>query len=380
MKFAFVIFKYFPYGGVQRDMLRIARACLRQGHAVTVYAGRWQGDPPEPGLQRVLLPPRGWLNHQRHQDFIDQVTARLRQDRPDLVLGFNRMPGLDAYFAADPCFEERARSEKGVFYRMSGRYRFFARCEREVMRADGHCRILLLAPREKALFQKWYGTPDARFIQLPPSIPAQAFAGLVPTEARQALRAEFGFARDVLVMLFVGSAFVRKGLDRAIRGLAALPPELRARVRLLAVGQDEDAAMMCRLAEQLGVGAQVAITQGRDDVPQLMKGADVLVHPARSELAGNVLIEAMTAGLPVLASEECGYARHVADAGAGCVTSAPFSQPEFDRRLQEMLSVPTREPWSRAGLAYTAAILEATPPDYEADLLAELARTKAAGG
>lgn len=358
-------------------MLRFARACRRQGHEVTIYAGEWQGGRPEPDIEVALLPPSGWLNHQQRRDFIRQVTERLRQNPPDLVLGFNRMPGLDAWYAADPCYEERGRNERKWFYRLGGRYRFFAHCEREVMRADGECRILLLSPREKAIYQKWYGTPDSRFLQLPPGIPRQAFDGLDATEARRSLRAEFGFADSNLVMLFVGSAFVRKGLDRAIAGLAALPAALRDQVRLLAVGQDDPGEMLA-LARKLGIAAQVVITQGRDDVPRLMKGADLLVHPARIELAGNVLIEAMTAGLPVLASEECGYATHVAQAGAGFVTRAPFQQDEFNRRLQELLSAPSRDTWAQAGLAYTAAIHRDTPEDYEAGLLASLAQAKAA--
>jgi UDP-glucose:(heptosyl)LPS alpha-1,3-glucosyltransferase len=34
MRLAFVLYKYFPYGGLQRDALRIARACAARGHAV----------------------------------------------------------------------------------------------------------------------------------------------------------------------------------------------------------------------------------------------------------------------------------------------------------------------------------------------------------
>lgn len=112
MKLAFVIFKYFPYGGAQRDMLRIARDCAARGHEVRIYTGQWRGDPPGEGIEVVLLPVSGGLNHRRHRRLIDAITARLRADEPDLVVGFNRMPGLDVYYAADPCFIERAHAER----------------------------------------------------------------------------------------------------------------------------------------------------------------------------------------------------------------------------------------------------------------------------
>ncbi len=37
MKFAFVIFKYFPYGGIQRDMMKLLRESQRRGHSVKVF-------------------------------------------------------------------------------------------------------------------------------------------------------------------------------------------------------------------------------------------------------------------------------------------------------------------------------------------------------
>ena len=47
MKLSFLIYSYFPYGGQQRDFLRIANECIQRGHEVDVYAIRWQGDIPE---------------------------------------------------------------------------------------------------------------------------------------------------------------------------------------------------------------------------------------------------------------------------------------------------------------------------------------------
>ncbi|MDR1368404.1 MAG: hypothetical protein LBJ76_06770, partial [Candidatus Accumulibacter sp.] len=44
---AFVLYKYFPFGGLQRDFLRISQECLRRGHAVRVYVLAWAGVIPE---------------------------------------------------------------------------------------------------------------------------------------------------------------------------------------------------------------------------------------------------------------------------------------------------------------------------------------------
>lgn len=375
MKFAFVIFKYFPYGGVQRDMLRIARECAARGHTVKIYTGQWHGEQPDGAIEVACLPFSGLFNHQRHQQLIDAINHQIKADAPDLVVGFNRMPGLDAYYAADPCFIERAYTERSWLYRLTGRYRFFAAAEKAVMQAGGHCQILLLSPREKDIFQRWYHTPDERFHLLPPSIPTRSFGSIDRAESRARLLAEFTLPAHATIMLMVGSAFVRKGLDRAIHGLAALPEATRSNTWLLAVGEDKPDTMTA-LAKRLGVGDRVIITQGRPDIPQLMKAADLLVHPARSELAGIVLIEAMTAGLPVLVTNVCGYAAHIEAAGAGLVLPSPFTQPGFNSALLRMLESPERPQWSEGGLRYTADIAARFSPATEAELLETIAHEK----
>ncbi len=46
MKLALCLYKYFPYGGLQRDFLRILTECQQRGHAVDVYTSEWQGKSP----------------------------------------------------------------------------------------------------------------------------------------------------------------------------------------------------------------------------------------------------------------------------------------------------------------------------------------------
>lgn len=375
MKFAFIIFKYFPYGGAQRDMMRIARACVEHGHEVHIFTQSWNGPAPQAGITPHILPGRGWFNHQRYRDFIRQTHAAISSLAADYVVGFNRVPGLDAYFASDPCFIERGQSHRSPFYRLSGRYRFFADCERAVFSPESGCEILLLSPREKAFFQHWYATPDARFHLIPPPLPADRAAALDVDEARRSVRSEFGFAPEDHLLLLVGSGFRTKGLDRVIAGLAALPPEIRNRTRLLAVGQDNPRPFV-KLAEKSGLADRVKICAGRDDIPRLMHAADLLVHPARSELAGHVLIEAMAAGLPILVSDVCGYAFHVAQAGAGELLPSPFDQTRFNRQLELMLTSDSRHDWQAHGKSYARSLMAANDGSAEAVMLENFARNK----
>ena len=55
-----------------------------------------------------------------------------------------------------------------------------------------------------------------------------------------------------------------------------------------------------------------------------------MVHPAHNENTGTVLLEAIAAGLPVLATDVCGYADHITAAEAGTVLDSPFDQEDAE--------------------------------------------------
>jgi UDP-glucose:(heptosyl)LPS alpha-1,3-glucosyltransferase len=115
---------------------------------------------------------------------------------------------------------------------------------------------------------------------------------------------------------------------------------------------------------------------GRADVADLMVGADVFAHPARSELAGIVLIEAMTAGLPVLVTDVCGYAPRIAEANAGVVLPSPYQQAEMNGALAMMLQSPQQSRWQANGQAYTTHIKNTSSASAEADYIVSYAHQK----
>ena len=351
MQLAFCLYKYFPFGGLQRDFMRIALACQSRGHAVRVYVLSWQGEIPA-GFEVVIVPVKALTNARRYEKFTAWVTRDLVQRPAQRVVGFNKMPGLDVYFAADPCYEEKAQTLRNPFYRLSGRYRHFAAYERAVFTPDSRTEILMISQVQQPFFEKHYATPKSRFHLLPPGIALDRRAPPEAPAIRAAFRAEFGLGDDDLLLLQVGSGFKTKGLDRSLQALAHLPEEVRARTRLIAIGQDEPSQFK-RMAAGLGLAGQVDILAGRDDIPRFLLGADLLVHPAYNENTGTVLLEALVAGLPVLCSAVCGYAHYIDEAAGGRVIPEPFAQATMDGFLQEMLvDREQRATWQQNALAW----------------------------
>lgn len=364
-------------------MLRIARELIKKGHTVEVFTMSWQGEVQEPGLTVTIIPVKGWFNFTRYQKFLGKAKARIdalqgTSQAFDLVLGFNRATWLDVYFGADPCFIERAHIQRGFLYRLTPRYRWFAQCEKAIFSKESKTHILLLSQREKLDFQKWYQTPNERFHYIPPFLPQERFVQLDRQATREYLRAEFGFQKDDFVFLLVGSGFFMKGLDRAIKAVAALPEFERQRVRLLAVGQDKPDPMI-KLAQKFGVSENLVISKGRPDIPKLMQGADVYIHPAYRENTGLVLLEALACGLPVLVTETCGYAYHIRAANAGLVVTSPYVQSNLNSLLETMLHTKDLEKFSKNGMQYARAIMMQNDGSAEAEVLINLASKKKQG-
>lgn len=377
MKFAFIIFKYFPYGGMQRDMLRTANQLLKRGHSVDIFTLSWDGDTPA-NIKVHVLPQKAWFNYQRYQQFICSAFAQINADHFDYIFGYNRMPGLDAHFAADPCFIERAHKQRNFLYRLLPRFKWFAACEKAVFSADVNTQILAVSLTEKPHFQHWYGTQSERFHYIPPFLSPERFVLQDKTAMRTYLRETFGFAAHDFVFLLTGSGFAMKGLDRAIVALAALPDKVRANTKLIAVGQDNPKQFQ-KMAQNLGIAKHVLISKGRPDIPQLMQGADICIHPAYRENTGLVILEGMACGAPMLVTASCGYAHHVVDADAGIVADSPFNQTIFNQQFLQMIQSDQKAQWSANGLAYVQKIMQTNDGSAEAEILIRLADQKLAG-
>lgn len=349
MKLALCLFNYFPFGGLQRDFLRIARVCRDRGHEVHVYTMAWEGES-EPGLHIHLVKASGWQNYTRINSYVDQVKRLLVESPHDLVVGFNKMPGLDVYYAADVCYQARMQ-QRGWWHRILPRYRYYAALEREVFAAGKQTAILLISPFQQPAFIRCYQTETERFHLLPPGIARDRIAPPNANAIRQSVRERHAIKADEYLLLMVGSGFKTKGLDRSIRALAALPADIRQRTCLYVVGQDNETPFR-QLAKKLGVQDRLVFLGGRPDVPDYLLAADVLLHPAYHENTGTVLLEALVAGLPVLTVDHCGYAHYIVEADAGRVMASPFDQSSFDAAVKQALLSADRVRWQANALQF----------------------------
>jgi len=163
------------------------------------------------------------------------------------------------------------------------------------------------------------GPGRARYAVLHDGVDPTRFdpAAVAPAAAR--LRADLDVGAAYPLLGVVGQLTPWKGQDDAIRALARLLPRYPA-AHLLVVGEAKFTGPSARydtgryrrelevLVADLGVAARVSFTGERTDIPAVMAALDVLLVPSWSEPFGIVMIEAMAAGTPVVATPTGGPA------------------------------------------------------------------------
>jgi glycosyltransferase involved in cell wall biosynthesis len=115
------------------------------------------------------------------------------------------------------------------------------------------------------------------------------------------------------VLLAVARLTDQKGIDVAIRALAELPDD----TVLVVLGEGPERATLLRLARDLGLESRVFLLGRVPDVAAWLGRATVLVHPARWEGFGLGVLEAMLAGLPVVATNVSALPELIVDGETG---------------------------------------------------------------
>ena len=337
MKILIALYKYFSWGGLQKDALRLAQEAMERGHEVAVFTTDWP-EPPQ-GLLVERVSVKGMTNVARMENFSRAWLERLKKGGFDVTLAMNRVPGADFYFAADACM---ARYYDGKWpkwwLKLNPRYRHILDAEQRVMGKESQTIVMTIAAAQRKDMQECYDLPDRRIIELPPGFndecrcPDESRAAIARAEVRRMLEVE----DEEFMLVSVASNARLKGIDRTIAAIAALPLELQKKVKWFGIGR-LDERLVRKMAAKCGILPQCRLLGAREDLPKLLLAADLMIHPARSEGAGSVLMEALVAGLPVICTEICGFSPYVAEAESP-VLPEPFSQQRLDEVLENTLA------------------------------------------
>lgn len=190
------------------------------------------------------------------------------------------------------------------------------------------------------------GVPPARLRRIPSAVDTLLFRPDAAARAR--LIERYALPADAVIAACAAQLIARKGLA----GLLDCLPRIldsQPRFRLLLFGQGPLRRRLERRARGLGITGQLRFCGFASDWPALLPGLDLLMHPARREGLGSVLLEAMSAGVPVLAAAAGGIGELLEDGVDGRLID-----PESDTGWIEAAVTLASDPNARRQLAAAA--------------------------
>jgi glycosyltransferase involved in cell wall biosynthesis len=333
-------------GGAERHVLDLADGLERNGiRSGVLYLSGDDGAAAELDRLGVLhrsclltsgSDPRGPI----------RVASALRALRPRLLHDHVSTPWLRALLPASPgrvvVATEHGHMLRPVYQREGPRL--------WIERAGARRTDLFIAPSRAIAdaVRAHYRYPVERIRLIPHGI-RSSVTGL-PPETRDRVRGELAIHDDELAILFVGRLDATKGildLWNAFERIAASNPGRT--IILLIAGTGELAGKLKRRVEGSGLAGRVRILGFRSDVGRLLTAADIFVLPARYEAFGIVLLEAMSAGVPIVATRTGGIPEIVLDGETG-ILAEPDDPSDLARALLELADDPgKRQALGRAG-------------------------------
>jgi len=142
------------------------------------------------------------------------------------------------------------------------------------------------------------GLPEEKFVVIPNGVPPAEPSSV----ARDELLAELGLPAGAHLVGVVGRLWIQKQIKDAIWA-ADLLKVIRDDVHVLIIGDGPHRARLEKFRDQVEIRDQVHFLGHRDDVPRLLPHFDVLLSSSAYEGQSNAIMEAMAAGVPVVATD-----------------------------------------------------------------------------
>ncbi|HLH77544.1 MAG TPA: glycosyltransferase family 4 protein [Candidatus Binataceae bacterium] len=328
-------------GGTERDLVAAVEFLQASGHRLHIYAAR-RASPRWRGIEVSRLPAAALGSRTLEVLGFGLLAARAaRAGGAELTLSFGRAIGADlirceggahrSYLQAARQWDSRGQS---VLRALSPYHRAQCLMDAGAFHSPRLGAVAAISRLVANDLQRCFSLDPGRLTPVYNGVDLDRFQPATAKRRRE-VRAALQLDPDSKVAIFVGSGFARKGMGCLLDAW----PLIASQTVLVVVGADRRAGNFQARARALGIASRLRWLGPRQDVPDLLAAADVLVLPSLFEAFGNVALEAMAAGLPVLLSAQCGATEVLPATWQEFVVPDPRQPEELARRLSGLLAV-----------------------------------------
>ncbi|MBL8814591.1 MAG: glycosyltransferase [Planctomyces sp.] len=313
-------------GGAERAFVRVAKGLSERGYQIEVVSLRDAGVLADE-LRQSSIPVHALKCSRMSPMSILRLIPHLRRFQPDLVLSFLHEANLATRLAAAICRIPVVIS--GI--RVADR-RCFVRWT-ELLTSGFVTHYVAVSQNVARIHAQLSNVPLERFTVI--------YNGVEPASValRPVSRSDLQIPDGNRVILFAGRLVEQKAPMDLLKAFLALPDDQKKSVSLVFVGDGPLKSKIESFIASNQLKTMVRLIGWRADLASIMKASDVLVLPSYWEGVPNVLLEAMSIGLPVIASRVDGTSEVIDDGVTGTLFAAG-NISELTSRLEEFLLHP----------------------------------------
>ncbi len=338
MRIAFIKQRYVPFGGGEGYLERLMKGCAQEGHSVHLITMDWaSGDSAFP-LEIHPVKLHYSMRSTKAKAFAAEAAACVAGNNFDVVFSLERTNCQQIWRGGEGVhriwLDQRTKYESAVRSWWNERSRF----QKNMLALEREC--ILNTPFLIANS----GMVKRDLLEVFPDLKGEVHVvqnGFDPgqfsirgrDENRRRIRAEFDIAESARLLLFPGSGFRRKGLTEMLRVMKILPD-----FTLLVIGRD-DTGYWQQLARWLGVSERVRFPAPRRDLCRVYHAVDSTVLPSWYDPFGNVGVESLACGTPLVSTVFTGASELIQPGINGVRISSPAEIEELANAIRQAVNI-----------------------------------------
>jgi UDP-glucose:(heptosyl)LPS alpha-1,3-glucosyltransferase len=295
-------------GGTERDLYQTAEGLRDLGHEVHLFCSEYEVAAPD-GTVGHVIPVVPWGRTLRVWSFASLAPSTIKNYHCDIVVGFGRLLSQDV-------LRSGGGTHRGFLLRMAQQlggarklWQFLSPYHQSLLQIEKRQysdrrlqRIIAVSDGVRRDIEANYQIAADKITVLYNGVDLQRFHPLRRAVMGDAVRAQWNVPSEARLILFVGSGFARKGLERL---LAIWDRSSLREIYLMVAGDDSRMGYYKNWAQSVA-GDRIVFVGRRDDIENYYASADIVALPALQEGFGNVVLESLASGVPVVVSREVG--------------------------------------------------------------------------